>query len=662
WFIRTTEVIERTKANNQAINWIPEHIKDGRFGDFLNNNVDWALSRERYWGTPLNIWECSSCNQRVAPASAKEIEDRNPDAFAAFAEARKADPELSEHLAVHKPWVDAVTMPCDACAGTMHRVPEVIDCWFDSGCMPFAQWGWPHQRKEEFERSFPADFISEAIDQTRGWFYSLLMISSLLFEDEHPHPFKNCIVLGHVCDSKGRKESKSKGNYTPPDGVLAEAGADAMRWHFCASSPPYSNTRYSAESVRQGQQEFLLKLRNVYSFFVIYANIDGFDPSQCPKVPGTERALLDRWILSEANLAIEEVTESLDDYAVYNAAQRIIRLTDAVSNWYVRRSRSRYWASDKDQDKWDAYHTLHEVLLQIVTMSAPFVPYLTEEIYQNLGRSFDGEAADSIHMQDWPEVDTALIDRPLCEEMQAVRDIVSLGLSTRAIHKIKVRQPLAEAEVILGKASLAQRLLPYSDLIAEELNVKAVHFIEDAGDRVQYTVKPNYRALGPRFGKRMPIVRAAVDKADPNELRMALAKEGAYQLELPDGESVTLDPDLVQITVETEEGFAASGGSVGVVVLNTTLTSSLEEEGLAREVINRIQTLRKRENLEYTARIQVHLSGSERVIAAAQGFREVIMADTLATELTTGDTPGDGVQNECEIEGEKAVISMLTTG
>jgi len=659
WFIRTTSVIDRAIENNQQINWLPEHIKDGRFGDFLNNNVDWALSRERYWGTPLNIWICEECDHREAPSSCDAILARNPDAFAAFEAAQAADPKLSEHLIVHKPWIDEVTMPCSKeCSGTMRRIPEVIDCWFDSGCMPFAQWGYPHQNKDKFERAWPADFISEAIDQTRGWFYSLLMISTLLFDEENegsrPHPYRNCIVLGFVCDKDGKKESKSKGNYTPPDAILASSGADAMRWHFYSANPPYNNTRYSPEAVRQAQKEFLIKLHNVYGFFVIYANIDGFDPTEAPRNEPADRPLIDRWILSELNLALRDVTANMDEYRIYESAQRIVALTDALSNWYVRRCRDRFWSSEKDQDKWDAYHTLYEVLVTMSRFTAPFVPFFADEIYRNLAP----DGAESVHLDDWPQVDEAVIDEQLSEEMQAVRDIVSLGLSTRAMHKLKVRQPLRSAEVVLGHASLADRVRPYIQLISEELNVKEVRFTQDAGDRVSFTVKPNYRVLGRLFGKRMPLLRKALDSADANAIRESLAASGTATIDL-EGEAVSLDATQVEVSASAQEGFAASGGSVGTVILDAQLDEPLIEEGIAREIVSRIQKVRKEQQLDYTARIAVHVTGADSVLSACRAWEAHIAKETLASSFDIGgEAPDGGTVIEAKIDKQPVSIRV----
>ena len=651
WFIRTTAVIERAIANNREINWYPPHIKEGRFGDFLANNVDWALSRERYWGTPLNIWQCEACEARKAPASVAAIEEANPSAFDAFREAQAADPSLNDHLVVHKPWIDQVTMPCEGCGGTMRRVPEVIDCWFDSGCMPFAQWGYPHQGKDDFAEAFPADFISEAIDQTRGWFYSLLMVSTLLFDDGEralPHPFKNCIVLGHVTDPTGKKESKSLGNYTAPDQILDSDGADAMRWYFYAANPPHNNTRYSAEAVRQGQQEFLLKLRNVYSFFVIYANIDGFAPETSPRREPAERSLLDRWMLSELHLTVREVTARMDDYGVYEAAQAIVRLADGLSNWFVRRSRDRFWSkvsgdATADADKWDAYHTLYELLTTLAKVAAPFVPFISEDIYRNLVVGQVEGVPESVHLGDWPDVEEALIDEALSEEMQAVRDIVSLGLKVRASHKLRVRQPLHRAEIILGHAGLTARMQSYEALIAEELNVKAVEFTQQAAEFVDFTVKPNYRALGPVFGKRMPLVRKALDAVDPADVRGALAAHDAYAVVLADGETVTLTSEHVQVSVDAHEGYAASGSSVGVVVLETTLDAALIAEGKAREVVSRIQAWRKEQDLAYTQRISCRWHTADPELASAlEAHAATIARETLATAFNATDKPAPG--------------------
>jgi isoleucyl-tRNA synthetase len=762
WFIRTTARLDDALANNQAVNWLPGHIKDGRFGDFLKNNVDWALSRERYWGTPLNVWLCSADPEhKHAPSSIAEIEARNPRAFAYFHEERRKNPELSTHLQVHKPWIDHVTFPCPTCGAEMRRVPEVIDCWFDSGCMPFAQWGFPHEAgsTEKFDAAFPADFISEAIDQTRGWFYSLLMISSLVFDRatqerlglsrlrKLPHPFQTCIVLGHVCDRDGKKESKSKGNYTPPDiildrvrmdfGVLAEAhgqapaqgeafvaredlegmdledgasvvvyrpdraehtvpltlrvlkklprrvlvlseadrraliaqpiasgigtlpqevprapfeqrvtvedldtpapGADAFRWFFYASSPPWSNTRHSLRNVRTLQKDFLIKIRNVYSFFTIYANIDGWTPTDPAHAgrPVSRRNLLDRWLASEVELTVQKVRRALDAYMSYDAALALIELADSLSNWYVRRSRSRFWASGLDEDKRDAYATLHEALTTLSRLIAPFVPFLSEEMYQNLlvHPGVHG-AAESVHLARFPEANQALIDQRLVEETRAVRDIVSLGLSVRTSNKLKVRQPLERADVVFNDRDLLARLGDYKPLIQEELNVHEVRFMfpghEDGA--VAFRIKPNFRALGPRLGKNVQAAKKALEGADGSALYAELSRMGKVRIVI-EGESYELGPEEIQVSAEAAPGFAAETGRIGVVVLHTTLTDALVDEGLLREIASRVQAERKDLGLDFSARIKLWVDGSERLSRVARSGEAHLRQECLATEV-----------------------------
>jgi isoleucyl-tRNA synthetase len=803
WYIRTTRKIDGAIANNQTVNWIPEHIKDGRFGDFLANNVDWALSRERYWGTPLNVWVCSKDPEhKHAPSSVAAIEKLNPQAFDAFRAAKQKDPQLSDHLMVHKPWVDNVVFPCPVCGGEMHRVPEVIDCWFDSGCMPFAQWGFPHAPGSllRFDESFPADFISEAIDQTRGWFYSLLMISTLVFDDEtqrqmgltrmrsYPHPYKACIVLGHTCDKDGKKESKSKGNYTPPEvildrvrmdfavideaaagkGVVAKQGealiatadlegldltdgatvrisrpgdgarevalrgtrklprrvvllhevdrkglgvevgphgakvmavevprlpesqrvtiedshtpspgADAFRWFFYASSPPWTNTRHSLTNVRTAQKEFQIKLRNVYSFFTIYANIDGFDPSEGAAElkgldadalakgqgyrPVSERALLDRWMLSELALTTRDVTAHLEGYRVYESALRLIDCVDALSNWYVRRSRERFWASGFSQDKRDAYWTLYACLTTLSRLCAPFIPFFAEEMYQNLvRRPWPGSQAESVHLCHWPTPDAAAVDEALSVEMKAVRDIVSLGLQVRTNNRLKVRQPLRSVDVVLARRDLKDRMKAYEGLITSELNVHEIHWLEPGqeGQEVVYKLKPNFRALGPKLGKRVQEAKAALAKADAGELRSKLVTDGKIALDLPGG-AVDLGPEEIEVTVEAAEGFAAAGDAVGVVVLHTKLDDALIDEGLERECLSRLQSIRKELSLEYTARIRVAIDGSERIRRVVEASKAHIAKEALASELLVGPATFEvEVTKEASLDGEDVVIRV----
>jgi len=771
WFIRTTKRIDSVIENNQQVTWLPEHIRDGRFGDFLAGNVDWALSRERFWGTPLNIWECEGCEASVAPASCAEIEARNPDAFAAFAAAKAEDPTLSEHLLVHKPWIDQVTLPCEKCGGTMRRVPEVIDCWFDSGCMPFAQFGYPHVEGSEqaFEQAFPADFISEAIDQTRGWFYSLMMISNLLFQDApSPHPYKRCIVLGHVSDKAGKKESKSSGNYTPPevildrvrmgfapvqvDGVVAKdgevliafddidgldlntgvdvlayreggevqtlklrghkklprrqvvlsetlreqlglrlaksdtrpaevpslpedmqlmieakgipaPGADAFRWFFYASNPPWNNTRHALGNVRGLQKELPLKLRSVYAFFVTYANIDDFDPSkeEMSKRPVAQRAQLDRWIMSELERTKRRVVDAMDEFKSYDAAQALSSFVEGLSNWYVRRSRSRFWAEGREQDKLDAYWTLFSVLKDLSKYLAPFVPFLAEDIYQNLVvKPYGTEPPDSVHLCLLPQPDSALIDEALSETMSVLRDLVSLGLKVRTDNKLRVRQPLASATVILADPSRAAQLMPHIDTMGSELNVKTVELAEDAGQYVDHRVKPNFQRLGKRLGKKMKATAAAIRGADANAMKRALDTDGEVKLEV-DGGSVTLSSEDIVVEVAAKDGFAAAGAGVGVVVLETTLNDALVAEGLYREVLSKVQSTRKDMRLEFASRIKLALDGDAEVLAACEARRDALASEVLANEVVIGASIG-ATKREVKVDGRALTIEIEDLG
>ena len=780
WFVRTTARNREVLANNDAINWLPGHIGTGRFGDFLRNNIDWALSRERYWGTPLNVWINDKTGAMAMPSSCREILAKNPLAFDHFRRAKEADPLLSDHLMVHKPWIDQVTWTEPGEPGVYRRVPEVIDCWFDSGCMPFAQYGYPHHGRAEFEARFPADYITEAIDQTRGWFYSQLMVSTLVFDGDrarnaevpapdYPHPFRNCIVLGHVADPTGKKESKSLGNYTPPEVIfdlvaqdfavrtgsrgpegsapgeaviswddlraldlkagsevrvsvpgsgsgavrlairaskrlprravlLAEEdmdalgalpargggsvqpidvprlpagervtievpspapGADAFRWFFLAGNPPWSPTRHSLANVRTIQKEFPLKFRNVYSFFTIYANIDGFDPGSVSGRPAAERTLLDRWILSELDMVADRVRRYMDSFLAYEAAGELNRFVEGLSNWYLRRSRRRFWKSAFDADKADAYTTLYECLVSVAKLSAPFTPFMAEEIYQNIVRSAGQVGPESVHLCDLPE-SRGRADPSLSEEMAAVRRIVSLGLRVRTEHQLKVRQPLRRAEIVIADPSLRERVAPYSALIADELNVHEVRFVEGQQAHVKYAVKPNFRRLGPRLGRRMKKAKQVFAGLDAAALRASLLEAGQATIDF-DGEPVTLDSEDVQVSVEAEEHFAAAGDSAMVAVLSTELDASLRDEGFYRELLHRIQNLRKEADIEYTRRIQLSLEGSKRVARIVEANREHLMSETLCTKLSdgTGSVP-NGVERAFEIDGERIRLVMET--
>ncbi len=769
WYIRTTSSKEQAIANSRAVRWLPEHIKEGRFGDFLANNVDWALSRERWWGTPLNVWICDKDpDHKEAPSSLSFIETRNPHAFDHFRAARHADPALSEHLVVHKPWIDQVTFPCERCGGVMRRVPEVIDCWFDSGCMPFAQWGYPHVAgsKEKFEKSFPADFISEAIDQTRGWFYSLLMISTLVFDGRPvPHPYKTCIVLGHVSDREGKKESKSKGNYTPPEiildrvamefavledaaakkgealvgredlegldledgarvrvyrgdaakegidvvvrgskklkrrvvalhpddraalGVLPTStadvlpasvprlapeervfiedpstpapGADAFRWFFYAASPPWSATRHSLSNVRALQKEFAVKLRNVYSFFTIYANIDGFRPSETRSaVDRTNEPELDRWIRSELALTIRQVTECMDEYDVYAATQRLIAFVDALSNWWVRRSRARFWRSGWDDDKRGAYETLYECLVSVSKLTAPFTPYAAEAMYQNLvGRT--GAGRESVHLEDWPEPDLASVDDQLSKKIEAVRALVSLGLQVRTQAKIKVRQPLRAARIITATPDLIDRSA--SAQLMQELNVEReveTYGVENAEQYVELLVKPSFRSLGKRgLGKEAQALKKAMGA-------MSSKDAGALASRLMAGGTVTmggveLGREDIEVEFAARDGFAAAGDRAGVVVLDTRMDDGLRDRGLVRELQYRIQALRKELALEYTDRVRVAVLGGDRIRRVVEEYRDALAGEVLALEVSTTQVTSGMQMRELDVEGEAVRVGIV---
>jgi isoleucyl-tRNA synthetase len=753
WFVRTTERIDAIIDNNQAVAWMPEHIRDGRMGDFLEGNVDWALSRERFWGTPLNIWVCQSCQHMEAPSSCADIEARNPGAFAAFRAAQAEDPSLAEHLIVHKPWIDAVELPCTECGGTMKREPEVIDVWFDSGCMPFAQLGYPHAEGSEaaFEKSFPADFISEAVDQTRGWFYSLQAVNNLVFpEAPSPKPFKRCIVLGHVLDKAGKKESKSSGNYTPPEIILdavrmefgvwsAEAaeragvspkkgralialedfegmdlrpgaklqaydrtrpdvrrtleveankklprrvvvlpedeqtalerapcpddvrvaevpklppsqrvvleldtvpapGADAFRWFFFAANPPWNSTRHSLANVRTLQKELPIKLRNVYAFFVTYANIDGFDPvkDEGQKRPAEERPMLDRWLASELERTKIQVTEHMDAFRSYEATQVLSAFVEGLSNWYVRRARDRFWAPGRAQDKLDALWTLYESLRDVTLLLAPFLPFTAEDLYQNLVRGpYGDELPDSVHLRLFPAGDPSRVDEALSRDMADVRALVSLGLQVRASHKLKTRQMLAEAKVVLADPSRAAAIGAYEDLIKDELNVRELVFIDKADDFVEFRTKPNFRVLGKRLGPRMKQVQKAL-AAMPAAEAVAALDAGGVELEL-DGGPVKLGPQEVEVAVEAKKGFAAASERVGVVILDTTLDEGLIAEGLFREVLAKIQAYRKELQLDFADRIELGLEGDPSLVALCRERAETLSGEVLAATVHFGD-------------------------
>ena len=677
WFISTTRRKDAALENSGAVRWLPDHIREGRFGDFLRNNVDWALSRERFWGTPLNVWINDETGSMRMPVSAAEIEAKNPAAFAAFEAERARRPELEPDLKVHKPWVDQVTWQEPGEPGTYRRVPEVIDCWFDSGAMPFAQWGFPHRNRERFLEAFPADYITEAIDQTRGWFYSLLMISTLVFDEDtcgrlgiptprFPHPYRSCLVLGHVTDPEGRKESKSRGNYTPPDDTLREVGADAFRWSLLGGAAPWANKRHSLAAVRHAAREFPLKIRHVYQFFTIYAGIEDFDPGTSRARPPSDRAPLDRWILSHLEETTGEVTRHLDQLRAFEASRALAAFADALSNWWVRRSRRRFWGGADPVDTADACQTLYETLIRVSRLAAPFTPFLAEEIHRNLVVHAAGGQPESVHLTDWPERVFPL-DPGLNEEMALVREAASLGLRLRKEGGLRVRQPLSAAEVSLADPALRRRLAAHREILADELNVREVRFSDDPEADLEVIVKPDFRRLGPRLGRRLREVVKALGGIAGREVRDRLERDGGIDLELSSGSSVHLVPD--DLVVESRTGRDAAGarahGADGriAVGLDTRLSPELLREGRYRELLNRVQVFRKDLDLPYTARVRVFLEGPggpDSLFALAAERENDFRSETLAIELRPVDSglPEAAHRRQISVEDESVLLAL----
>ncbi|MEP0842936.1 MAG: isoleucine--tRNA ligase [Phycisphaerae bacterium] len=677
WFIRTTAFREAFLANNAKIHWLPEHIRDGRFGNFLAGNVDWALSRERFWGTPLPIWECEQTGRQEAITSyAQLLAKPGVAGTEAWEHAKRADPELPDDLRVHKPYIDAVTYDSPFAPGArMRRVPEVIDVWFDSGCMPFAQWGYPHEpgSAETFLARFPADFISEAIDQTRGWFYTLLAISTMLFGDAggnagrdgtfqkaFPHPFRNCIVLGLMSGEDGRKLSKSKRNYKEPGHIFDREGADAMRWSMLSAQAPWTGVRFSEEAIATDQREFLIKLYNVYSFFTIYANIDGWTPAD-PGVQECRPGELDLWIGAELQGTVNDVRAAMDRFENYPACRRLVEFVDALSNWYVRRSRDRFWRGGMDPDKKAAYLTLWNCLTRTAELIAPFTPFFAETLYQNLMRSQIPAVEESVHLRSYPQArPLSAEEQKLLSEMAVVREIASLGRSARMEAKLKVRQPLAVVELVLADPSHRQWLEGHLPLIADELNVKRVEFAADADRYVSYEVRPNFKSLGPRFGPLAPRLKSVLASADAADLRRRLDRDGKAVVAV-DGRQIELTPDDVQVALKPREGWTAAQGRSVVVVLSTALTPELKAEGLAREFIHLVQSARKEERLDYQARIRLRVSADGPVAEALAAHRAYISSETLAGDLILDSAPSVAGHNG-EIDGHPVSFTIEVAG
>ena len=632
WFIKMTAVKEDLIRNNNTINWIPENIGKGRFGDWLENVQDWGISRNRYWGTPLNIWECE-CGHQHSVGSIQELKSMSPDC--------PADIEL------HRPFIDGVTITCTKCGKQMKRVPEVIDCWFDSGAMPFAQHHYPFENQKLFEEQFPADFISEAVDQTRGWFYSLLAISTLIFNKA---PYKNVIVLGHVQDENGQKMSKTKGNAVDPFDALETYGADAIRWYFYINSAPWLPNRFHGKAVQEGQRKFMGTLWNTYAFFVLYANIDQFDATRYTLDYG-KLPVMDKWLLSKMNTLVKEVDGNLADYRIPEAARALQDFVDDMSNWYVRRSRERFWAKGMEQDKINAYMTLYTALVTVSKVAAPLIPFMTEDIYQNLVRSIDREAPESIHLCDFPQVREDWIDQELEADMDEVLKVVVLGRAARNTANIKNRQPIGRMYV--KAAHELSRF--YVDIIEEELNVKAVEFVEDVRSFTSYSFKPQLKTVGPKYGKQLGNIRKALADIDGNAAMDTLRSEGALRFDFGGEEVVLAEEDLL-IDMAQTPGYVSESDSSITVALDTNLTPQLVEEGFVRELVSKIQTMRKEAGFEVTDHIRVYLEGNDRLAAVLEDHRDEIGAEVLADQILTGRT--GGYSKEWNINGEKAVLGV----
>ena len=610
WFISMTKVKEELLKNNASVNWIPDSIGKGRMGNFLENVIDWGLSRERYWGTPLPIWVCDDCGETIAIGSKAELKEKGG---------------IEGDIELHKPYVDKITMKCPKCGKTMHRTPEVIDCWYDSGSMPFAQLHYPFENKDKFEKTFPAQFISEAVDQTRGWFYTLLAISTLMFDKA---PFKNCIVLGHVNDKNGIKMSKHKGNVVDPWSVLDKQGADAVRWYFYTNSSPWIPSRFYGEAVSEVQRKFLGTLFNTYSFYVLYAEIDKFNPTEY-KLSDCKLSVMDKWILSAMNTLIKFVDDSLENYKITEAAREIGDFVDKLSNWYVRRCRERYWGSEMTEDKKAAYMTLYTVLETTARLVAPFVPFIAEEIYRNIVCSVDASAPESVHLTSFPTADENYIDSALERGMAIAEEAAVLGRAARNAASVKNRQPLNEI-LLCGEhvGELSEDMLA---IIRDELNVKRIEYVADAGDYVSYSVKPQLKTLGPKYGAKLGKIRAYLTE-NPEKVVSGLRGADEYSFTV-DGEEIALGKDDVLITVLNKEGYSVQSGGGITVILDVTLTPELIEEGYMREIVSKVQTMRKDSGFEVTDHIALYYDGDAEIEAVIGKYKDEIAGDVLADRV-----------------------------
>ena len=634
WFIKMTAVKDDLIRNNNTINWIPESIGKGRFGDWLENIQDWGVSRNRYWGTPLNIWECEGCGHQESIGSREELYEMSGD-------------EKAKTVEFHRPYIDQITMKCPHCGKTMRRVPEVLDCWFDSGAMPFAQHHYPFENQELFHQQFPAQFISEAVDQTRGWFYSLLAESTLLFNKA---PYENVIVLGHVQDENGQKMSKSKGNAVDPFDALDKYGADAIRWYFYINSAPWLPNRFHGKAVQEGQRKFMGTLWNTYAFFVLYANIDEFDATKY-ELNYDSLSVMDKWLLSKLNTVVGEVDDNLNNYRIPEAARALQEFVDDMSNWYVRRSRERFWAKGMEQDKINAYMTLYTSLVTISKAAAPMVPFMTEEIYQNLVRSIDKDAPESIHLCDFPTVNKAWINEELERDMDEVLKIVVMGRACRNTANIKNRQPIAQMYV-KAPYKLAEY---YCEIIEDELNVKKVDFTDDVRAFTTYSFKPQLKTVGPKYGKFLNGIRQHLSEVDGNTAMDELKEKGSLTFDV-NGTNVVLSEEDLLIDMAQTEGFVSDGDNTITVVLDTKLTPELIEEGFVREIISKVQTMRKEADFQVTDKIVISCKGNEKIEELIKANADQIKSEVLAVDVKFDEA--NGYVKDWSINGENVTMGV----
>ena len=634
WFIKMTAVRDDLVRTNETVNWIPQSIGKGRFGNWLENIQDWGVSRNRYWGTPLNVWQCEDCGHQEAIGSREQLKELSGN-------------EKALTVELHRPYIDEITCTCPKCGKTMKRVPEVIDCWFDSGAMPFAQHHYPFENKDLFEQQFPAQFISEAVDQTRGWFYSLMAESTLLFNKS---PYENVIVLGHVQDENGQKMSKSKGNAVDPFDALQTYGADAIRWYFYINSAPWLPNRFHGKAVQEGQRKFMGTLWNTYAFFVLYANIDNFDATKYT-LDKKSLTVMDRWILSKLNSTVGAVDDNLANYRIPEAAKALQEFVDDLSNWYVRRSRERFWAKGMEQDKINAYMTLYTALVTICKAAAPMIPFMTEEIYRNLVCSIDKTAPESIHLCDFPTVDAEMIDKDLEASMEEVLDIVVMGRAARNTANIKNRQPIGTMYVRAERPLDAM----FQEVVADELNVKNVEFKEDLSDFTSYTFKPQLKTVGPKYGKLLNGIRAHLAEINGREAMKELDNSGSLSFDI-DGQKVVLSKEDLLIDTAQMEGYVTEEDSTVTVVLDTNLSEELIEEGFVREIISKIQTMRKEAGFEVMDKIVVYSMGNQKIEGYMKEYREEILSDVMASDIRFDEVKG--YTKEWSINGESVTLGV----